>query len=379
MRIPGKVESPVEGKAEKRKRRKIQFIIFLVLFLVLEIILRLIGMKPGNLIDDFNVEDHPVYEPRFMADENGINYLRPDATTLMLGTVVNPQGFRSLINYTPETIDSLRKATGKKVVMIIGDSFVEGCCTDTVTNSFPDLIAKKGKYIVLNMGIAGTDPLQYKLVAQKYIKLLMPDIVVTVFYFGNDILTLKRTPEPNVPLTFPFKNNKWIFGIAPNHLSGKLNYNFKSAGEAYQFYVDNYTLHGNNRNWFEKCLKYSVCFSKLYLATQHQWLKQQWAKNNPGLSVDVNQITYDHLDAIRKECKMYSVKSIFVGIPAPDEVKEDMQEKYKAIFKDIRYYTPNNLTGKDYDGMSMSNHLNNAGHIKYAAFLANVIENNQSN
>lgn len=336
-------------------------------------------MVPGNLIDDFKVQENPIYEQRFIADENGVNYLMPNASTLMLGTVVNAQGFRSLINYTPETIDSLRKATGKKIIMIIGDSFVEGCCADTVTNSFPDLIAKRNKFIVLNMGIAGTDPLQYKLVAQKFVKLLKPDVVVTVFYFGNDILTLKRIPEPNVPLTFPFKNNKWIFGIAPNHLSGKLNYNFKSADEAYKFYVDNYTLHGSNRNWLEKLLKHSVCFSKLYLAAQHQWLKRKWVKNNPGLKIDVNQITYDHLNAIRKECEAYSVKSIFVGIPAPNEVSEDLKNKYRDIFKDIQYYTPNTLTGKDYDGMDMSNHLNNAGHIKYAAFLANVIEKNQTN
>lgn len=376
MKIPGKEENPTEVKAERRKRRKIQCIIFLVLFLALEVILRLFGMKAGSLIDDFKVQDHPVFEPRFVVDSNGINYLLPNTAALMLGTVVNPQGFRSSVNYTRETIDSLRKATGKKIVMIIGDSFVEGCCADTVTNSFPDLLEKNSKYIVLNMGIAGTDPLQYKLIAQKFVKLLKPDIVVTAVYFGNDIISFKRNPAPGVPLTFPFKDNKWIYSVAPNHLSRKLNYSFKSAEEAYRFYIENYTLHGENRNWLEKTIKYSVCFSKLYLAVQHQWLNYTWRKENPGLKVDANQILYEYLKEIKTVCERNSSKPVFVGIPAPREVSEDMQEKYKDVFKDIRYYTPNTLTANDYDGMDMSNHLNNGGHAKYAVFLASVIEKN---
>ncbi|MBI3519110.1 MAG: SGNH/GDSL hydrolase family protein [Bacteroidetes bacterium] len=374
MKTPGNKEEIPESKKKKRKRIKIQFLIFISLFILLEIILRLCGMVPGNLIDDFKVQENPTYEPRFYADENGINYIIKDATTLMLGTVINNQGFRSRINYTPQTVDSIRKATNKKIVMIIGDSFVEGCCADTVTNSFPDLISRQGRYIILNMGISGTDPLQYKLVAQKFVPLLKPDLVVTAFYFGNDILNLKRIPEPNVPLTFPFKDNKWIFAIAPNHLSGKTNYNFKSAEEAYRFYVNNYTLHGENRNWFEKIIKHSVCFSKIYLATQHQWLQRKWAKSHPGYTVNANQIAYDNLNTIKAECVKDSSNYLFVGIPAPTEATENLKEKYKSVFNDIEWYSPDNLTKEDYDGMNMSNHLNNAGHKKYADFLTELID-----
>lgn len=373
MKIHGNINEVPESKQKKLKRIRIQLLVFVVLFVLLEIILRLCGMVPGNLIDDFKVQDNPVYEPRFFADEKGINYIAKDATALMLGTTINEQGFRSNINYTPQTIDSLKRITGKKIVMIIGDSFVEGCCVDTVTNSFPDLINRQGRYIILNMGIAGTDPVQYKLVAQKFVPLLKPDLVVTAFYFGNDILTLKRIPEPNVPLTFPFKENKWIFGIAPNHLSGKINYNFKSAGEAYRFYVNNYTLHGDNRNWFERIIKHSICFSKIYLASQHQWLQRKWAKNHPGYTVDANQLAYDNLNTIKSECIKDSIKYLFVGIPAPTEATENLKEKYKTVFKDIEWYSPDNLTKHDYDGMSISNHLNNAGHKKYAVFLTKLV------
>ncbi len=359
---------------KNNKKFKTQLLILLLLFVLLEIILRIFGMRAGTLIDDFKVQDHPVYEPRFYADENGINYLVKDAKNLMLGTVVNEQGFRSKINYTPQTIDSIRKATNKKIIMIIGDSFVEGCCADTVTNSFPDLINREDSYIVLNMGISGTDPLQYKLVAKKFIPLLKPDLVITAFYFGNDILTLKRIPEPNVPLTFPFKNNKWIFSISPNHLTGKLNYNFKSAQEAYLFYVNNYTLHGNNRNWFEKTIKYSVCFSKIYLAIQHKWLQRKWAKNYRGYTINANDIAYNHLNELKTECIKDSTKYMFVGIPAPTEATENLKEKYKTVFNEIEWYSPTNLTKHDYDGMQLSNHLNNEGHKKYADFLIKLID-----
>lgn len=146
--------------------------------------------------------------------------------------------------------------------MIIGDSYVEGCCPDTVTNSFPDIINRNGNLKGLNMGISGTDPLQYQLVAQKFLPLLKPNKVVVVFYFGNDILTFERKATPFAPLTFPFKNNKWLFGVAPNHLSQKLNYSFKTADEAYQFYIDKYTLTGSDRNFMEKTFSYSVIFLK---------------------------------------------------------------------------------------------------------------------
>lgn len=215
----------------------IQVVILLVLFIIAEMALRVAGMQAGCLIDDFKIEENPVYQPRFVSDEVGINHIHSEPGLLMKGSVINEEGFRSRIAYTPQSVDSVKK-TGKKVVMLIGDSFVEGCCADDVRNSFGDIINRDKQYEVLNFGVAGTDLVQYKLVAQKYAATLKPDRVVICFYMGNDIMYCDRLPTPGVPLTYPFKANKWIYSVPMDHLSRERNHVFKSADEAYTF------LHG---------------------------------------------------------------------------------------------------------------------------------------
>ncbi len=361
---------------ERKRRLKIQSFIFLGLFILAEIVLRLFGMRAGTLIDDFKIQENPVYEQRFTADELGINYLKKGATTFMLGTKINEQGFRDSINYTKEIIDSIKTIAKQEVIMIIGDSYVEGCCADTVTNSFPDIINRNKKYKVLNMGISGTDPLQYQLMAQKYLPLFKPAKVVVAFYFGNDILTFERNATPNSPLTFPFKDNKWIFGVAPNHLSQKLNYSFKTAEEAYQFYVDKYTLTGSNRNSLEKVLRYSVILSKIYLYLEHRRALKLWNSKGIVYNWDGFDIAHKRLTRIKAIADSLNIQAFFVGIPSPEEAskKENLIVKYKDLFKELEWRVPKNLTKEDYDGMNLSNHFNNAGHKKYAEFLQQYLE-----
>lgn len=359
-----------------KRKLKIQFLVFVALFILLEIILRLFGMKAGTLIDDFKIQENPIYEPRFTADEMGINYIDSSATTLMLGTKINQQGFRDDINYTTEIVDSIKNQAKKEVIMIIGDSYVEGCCPDTVVNAFPDIINRIQGLKILNMGISGTDPLQYQLVAQKYLPLLKPNKVVIVFYFGNDILTFERSATPYAPLTFPFKDNKWLFGVAPNHLSQKLNYSFKTAEEAYQFYIDKYTLIGKNRNWVEKVFSYSVICSKLYLYIEHRNARKLWESKGIVYNWDGFDIAHKRLSVIKKIADSLQIKALFVGIPSPEEASnnENLKEKYKTLFKELEWHVPTNLTKDDYDGMNISNHFNNTGHKKYATFLKQLIE-----
>lgn len=365
-----------DKKGKLLRKVKIQLFVFLVLFMLAEIILRLYGMKAGTLIDDFGIEDKPQYMQRFVSDEMGINHIYPNAETLMLGTEINKQGFRGKFEYTRSSIDSIRKYTGRKIVMMIGDSFVEGCCADAMKNSFPDLVANGPKYEVLNFGVSGTDPLQYELIVRKYLKELMPDIVIVVFYSGNDFLTYDRRPSPGTPLTFPFKKNKWIYAIASNHLSKKMYYAFKTPSEAYDFYMEHYTLRGKNRNWFQKSMSYSVLLSKIYLFIEHKIKLKEWEKMNPGYHIDVDQITYKHVKNIQLVCDSLSVNYLFTVIPMPTEGKEgqSLLSKYKNYFKEFPYYIPINLTEKDYDGQSAANHFNNNGHKKYADFLKELLD-----
>lgn len=356
---------------------KIQILVFLALFLLAEIALRLFGFKPGTLLDDFKIESNPLYEQRFYSDDMGINHIFPAAQNLMKGSIINGQGFRSAFPFTPESIDSLRKVTGKEIIMVVGDSFVEGCCPDNVKESFPDILNNDSKYCVLNFGVAGTDPVQYELVIKKYLKVLRPDRVVVVVYFGNDILTYNRPVSPGVPLTYPFKNNKWIYSVAPNHLSGIANHIFKTPQEAYIFFVDHYTLKGKKRNVFERIISHSVLFSKLYLYSEHTLAKWRYEKSYSGSYIDVNNITTKVLRKIVIECNETNVPCVFVGIPEPMHAinTKAFQEAYKHILVPFKIGVPTNLTLEDYDGTSISNHFNKSGHLKYAKFLEQVLDN----
>jgi len=363
-------------KARTLKLLKVQGLVFLGLFVLAELILRLAGLRAGTLIDDFAAVDKPVYMERFISDETGINHMKDLGKLLMKGSVVNAQGFRGNYNYTPQILDSIRKYTRRKIIMVIGDSFVEGCCADSVTNSFPDLLARGKEYEVLNFGVAGTDPLQYALIAEKYAASLKPDLVLVCVYFGNDILTYERKPTPGIPLTYPFIQNKWIYAVAPNHLSKKVNYVFQTPQEAYDFYLEHYTLKGPNRNFFERLLSYSVIFSKIYLVLEHRKANSDWQKSCPPMNIDNHIFSYTNFKRTKNACDAAGIPCLFVGIPAPAEATTGagLKETYKGYFKEIGFEVPVNLTLRDYDGADAGNHFNNEGHVKYALFLKQQLD-----
>jgi hypothetical protein len=359
-------------------RVKGQLLVFLALFIVAEIVLRILGFRAGTAIDDFKPQQHPVYQQRFISDERGMNYISTSEKELLMpGSSINPQGFRGNLAYTPEVMDSLRKSTRKEIIMVIGDSFVEGCCPDSVTQSFPDLLKRTGKYTILNFGVAGTDPLQYRLVAEKYVPLLKPDRVLVVSYFGNDVLIYERVPTPGIPESYPFKNNKWISPIAENYISEKMNYKFKDADEAFRFYMNHYTLRGENRNFFEKSISYSVIFSKLYLAIERRLHQRYWMKRYPHTkTVDGYEQAYAQFHAIEKLCDSLRISCIFTGIPEPTEAADlaMVRKKYQAMFKDIPWSVPAGFSVADYTGSAMANHYNTEGHKKYALFLKQILD-----
>lgn len=364
-------------KIKNKTKLGVQFKIFAGLFVFVEIVLRIAGMSAGVMIDDFEITDEVVYEARFYSDEVGVNHLVKGAPNFMPGFIVNDQGFRGDINYTKKVVDSIRHNSSKKIIMIIGDSYVEGCCPDNVTNSFPDIINREEDYVVFNFGVSGTDPLQYELVAKKYVGMLQPDLVVTVFYIGNDILFFERKATPGIPLTYPLKNNKWIYAVAPDHLSRKKSYVFKDYKESYDFYVKHYSLKGKDRTVFEKGISYSVIFSKIYLHLEHKISHQKWWKDNPGIiAVDGYDLANRNLKAILKTSNKERIPNLFVGIPAPAECEEEnLIEKYKMVFKGLEWYIPTNLKEDDYDGLEAGNHFTNEGHKKYAVFLKKLIDN----
>lgn len=357
--------------SEAKKTWKIRGLVLLGLLILVEIVLRVIGMKPGVLLDDFIVEENPTCDVRFYADEFGITHMNPAAMTFMRGTKINEQGFRGDWNYTEESVDSI-KAKGKKVIMIVGDSFVEGCCATNVRKSFPDLLITNNSE-VMNFGISASDPVHYRLIVERYLDSLKPDYLVISVFLGNDILAYDKTPKPGVPTSYPFISNKWLMSEKPFWLTGKFNEPFQDWEQAYTFYLDHYTLKGKKRNFIERLLSYSVITSKLYLGVEHFFQKRKVV--DQLVVFEEPPFTYQNLLAIQNISKKAGVPCFFVAIPSAKDVSDfdNLKTKYAYVFNDLPWNMPK-LSKNHYDGSTDASHFNDDGHKIYAKFLRKLLK-----
>jgi hypothetical protein len=144
-----------------------------------------------------------VLEDTFMSNDEGLFVANPDSVTHQhSGISVNRDGFRS-----PEFYP-LPNSTSTSVVLL-GDSFAWGANAIPLSQSFADLLRAEG-YVVHNLGIPGTGPRQYRMLAEKYIPLLKPDVVIVALYLGNDVLAMEPTPPLGKPLYYVVKGGGWI-------------------------------------------------------------------------------------------------------------------------------------------------------------------------
>ncbi|MBL1280254.1 MAG: glycosyltransferase [Fluviicola sp.] len=363
--IPQKEES---GRTIWRQR----FFIFLILFLIAEIGLRMVGYKPG-VIEDFYFHAGEVrYDSLLYADEVGITHIIPDKALILNGKV-NKQGFFSSIEYTSESIDLVRKS-GKKVIMLIGDSYTQGCCADEYSGTFAYLLNQPEEYEVLNFGIPGADPVQYRLIVEKYVPLLKPDLIVVAVYGGNDILEYDRSAKPFVPLAYPIENGPWLNSEGPIYLTEQGTF-FSTFDEAKGHYFQFFSLWGDESSFFEKTIRYSVILSRPYLKLKTK-LRYEEVKNQMPEKFDNPVFSMENLVSLNNFATSYKVPVLFTLIPPPSDViaNIDLHRKYDFVFGQLKYIIPSNLEIENYDGVEDANHFNNQGHQKYASFLKTLIE-----
>jgi lysophospholipase L1-like esterase len=359
-------------RTSKKRLWLIRLIIFIGLILLVEIFLRIIGFKPGVMTNHNFIPRHAVVDPMLYGDSLGIshytrgNHYKPDG-------IINAQGFLGNFDYDTTTLNLIRKKTGKKIVMIVGDSFTDGCCSDSVANSFCGLLNQSDDFLVLNFGVAGTDPLQYKLITEYYATVLKPDLLVTVVYLGNDIMSYQRTSKPFIPACYIIKGGQWYNSEIATDYAPPNSY-FKTADEAISFNNEHYTLRGTNRNFLEKMIGKTVIFSRLYLYAE---IKLSRRKNKERLYAPGKQPPYtlQNLRQIDSIAVRNQIPNIRVAIPPPQDVikKTDLKDKYAYVFGELTYHYCSTLNRNDYNGRSVGSHFNNKGHKKFAAFLEGLI------
>ncbi len=365
------------------KVRFIQLGVFLILLSFIEIGLRYSGELPGSLSGDFVLLDSVIYEPLFRADSLGVNSYIPDSPHIPEGFEVNNEGYRNPFDFDWELLDSIRKIDNKKLIMVVGDSYTEGCCAFPFSKTFVNLLRKNEELIMLNFGIGNTDLDLHKLLIDKYAKIVKPDLVLLVFYTGNDVVFHEKTVTPYVPNTYPIKGFRWLSSNPPPAFSPNYpSFYFKTPKEAYNFYVKHYTLKGDRDNFIELALGKSVVCSKLYLGGKEK-LSQFKFKLSHMVKWDEKKETNKLLQAIKGICKAEKIPFVATLIPSPKEAVKNnvLADKYKEHFKEITAYFPETTAfdESDYDGLHSSNHFNNSGHEKYADFLEGVIHKTLEN
>ena len=352
---------------------RIQIIILLGLFIFVEVLLRIFGFRPGVVDKRFYVRDpHPIqYDSILYADSFGITHHLPTGQFIN-GQILNSEGYFSAIEYTEQSMDSVRNEN-KKIIMLVGDSYTQGCCASNYQKSFAALLNNR-KQEVLNFGVGGTDPLHYRLQVERYVPELKPDVVVIAVYLGNDIMPYDRSVKPYVPVCYPVKNGYWISSEKPFHLD-TVDTAFRNFNEVRQFYYKHYSLHGTDNSFFEKSIKWSVIFSTIYLKFKELFrAKEFWKIMPPRLAKP--KYTARHLEAIRNYCASLNTPVIFAAIPSPIDIRKrvDLPAAYDFLFEGVTVYFPDDIRKSDYDGQKIGNHFKDSGHEKYANFLNQLIQ-----
>jgi hypothetical protein len=339
----------------------IQSLIVVLLILAAECYLRISGYAPGDLRpawSNFKPVDSLVVYNDFIVDSSGILVANKERfRKLQLRESLNKQGFRTT---------EFDQDTASNKIMLIGDSFTWGLSANPIDSCFADLLPLLVYRPVVNTGIPIADPAQYEAIAARYITVIKPQMVVVMFYLGNDIM---QKPRPIIPLQ-PF----YYYTNAGALMADDGDVHLKSAQEAYQYYTREkfFILHPANIG--EWLVSKSALLSRVY-SLRYRWDEKKRAEH----AIEDMTVTQRYLYHIVDICRKNKCRLKIVLIPELKEAgrnKSFFEKRYKGFFRDSVLapvtYIPEHIPAAYYvpnpDG-----HLNNAGHNFYAHELARIV------
>lgn len=356
-------------KTTERSVRVISVACFLSGLFFIEIDARSNGAKPGftGTIDSgFKVmpEDSLIDYHTFASDEYGVTCFNAATAHNRYQGPFNSDGFNSPYEFSARTVDSLR-AKGEKVFFFIGDSYTWGASADS-GRSFAGLLDKASGYAVLNAGIPGTDPEQYKSVVKKYIlsRKIIPDEVV-IFLCSNDLYEPPRKPSPCIPLLYD-TNAGLLYADG-----------FATAAESYAQILNDITVRGILGNgWLTACFGQTVITSKLVNLLRFPlfiWQKKKydflvkmlrmlWQEILPSTPHTLE----DYLIAIRQDCGKANVPVRIILVPGSEMVKNGVAPQIPGVIS----LDPKKLSPTDY---ADDDHPNNEGHEKIAQQIKDAL------
>jgi len=323
-----------------------------------------------------------VHIERFVNDtiHGALSYNPNCPDCLPVGFVINRQGYRSPLDFDSHTVDSVHQQ-GKKVVLVLGDSYTEGCCAQPLDSSFMDIVfQKESGMVLLNAGVGGTGLLEYERILHRLLDSVAPDLVMVNFYMGNDLAWMENTiVPPGIPHVYPIKDYMWLSSIVPPHFWEEYgSVYFQDHREAYDFYIDRFTLFGNGAGWAGRLVRSSVVLSRTLLLLKNASREKPWRQSNKPLYNDRVRYTRTILARMSSYCTERSIPIFFALIPSAEGPwdESEVKKSFSLIFQGFPFSAPDvgQFSQNDYDGGSSSNHYNNSGHRKHARFLMQTLD-----
>lgn len=276
---------------------------------------------------------------------------------------INNEGFRSV---------EAKEYPGKKPkILLIGDSFTWGLAANPITSSFADELLLKGN-VVYNMGVVGVDPAQYMAVAEKYIPILKPDVVIVNFYMGNDILYHYREPKPYQMPMYP-TNAGWI-------MADRLGVYFP-LDKAHRYALSKVRIPDQDKKVINRLLGLTalggMAWGVLYNMDKVPYTseefkeieKEYWSEERSHTIIAESYMTKIHEIADSNDSK-------FLLSVIEDKTGNNPNMSWvnvSDVFKKEPYVICNGL-GLEHYNKAPDGHFNNEGHKIYADFLQDKID-----
>lgn len=271
---------------------------------------------------------------------------------------INTDGFKSIAFKSYNT--------KRKKILLIGDSFTWGHNAEPITNCFADYLLSQG-YIVYNTGISGSDPAQYKAIAEKYIPMLQPDVVIVNFFMGNDIFYFERQPKPLIPIFYSTNSTNLIAcprGVYFDNMDSCYAYSYRgltipqidifsrlcaktATGTAIWMVANRLGLYNLNH----------ACDKNIH--DQEEKLREEKPASN-------RQIAF--IDTLSQK---YNAQFLLLAIPDLRNGKLYRAKDEKYLFENMKYYDPP-VSEQDY--VSGNGHYSNIGQLKHGQFIEQLIQ-----
>ena len=328
-------------------------------------------ISTGFLTDELRQVDSVVCYNWTWCDSLGINRITPNTS---MG--INRDGFVSSFEYDTATLNGFRQQ-GKKVVMVVGDSFVEGAAPggpdSTIVSHLQRMLPQCAVY---NFGVGGSDPLNYELILKQYAPIIKPNLVLILFS-NNDFMLQQRHPTPGVPIHFQanfmagpgkYIDSRFWVTIADSCAS----FQFNRPDSLYQFLLSQYGYKSLQNPIFSFAMKSSAIAT---LAIRG--FNKQVGYSGSRCNKDSLFFAYSHLMACKQATLKAGARWQIVYIPRISDnykTSKDYGKVPDKIFRDLKtdVYLPTGYTKSDY--ISEENaHFNDAGNRKFALLCKQLI------